>query len=119
VDALQRQFGHWMLRRFTETYSPFFDAKPDAFSMLESIENEVHVEVRKLYSDAELPRFDTTRVDDKTMRLVYTSPRRLISFCQGLIEATFKHYGETADIEMVDKSTDSTGIAEFTIRKTV
>ena len=31
VDALQRQFGHWMLRRFTETYSPFFDAKPDAF----------------------------------------------------------------------------------------
>jgi hypothetical protein len=52
------------------------------------------------------------------MRLVYTSPRRLISFCQGLIEATFKHYGETAEIEMVDKSTDSTGIAEFTIRKT-
>lgn len=118
VDALQRQFGHWMLRRFTETYAPFFDVKPDAFSMLESIENEVHVEVRKLYSDAELPRFDTTRLDDRTMRLVYTSPRRLISFCQGLIEATFKHYGETAEIEMVDKSTDSTGIAEFTIRKT-
>ena len=86
--------------------------------MLESIDNEVHVEVRKLYSDAELPRFDTQRLDDRTMRLVYTSPRRLMAFCHGLIEATFKHYGETAEIEVVDKSTDTTGIVEFTIRKT-
>lgn len=117
VEALQRQFGHWMLRRFTETYAQFFDAKPDAFSMLESIENEVHVEVRKLYTDAELPRFDTQRLDGNTMRLVYTSPRRLIAFCHGLIEATFKHYGEKAKITMVDRSTDTTGVAEFTIRR--
>jgi hypothetical protein len=118
VEALQRQFGHWMLRRFTETYGQFFEAKTDAFSMLESIDSEVHVEVRKLYPDAELPRFETQRLNDNTLRLVYSSPRRLSAFCHGLIEATLAHYGEQAQIECVDKSTNTTGVAEFTIRRT-
>ena len=117
VDALQKQFGHWMLRRFTESYAQFFDAKTDAFSMLESIENEVHVEVRKLYPDAELPKFETRRLCGHAMQLVYRSPRRLIAFCHGLIEATLKHYGEEATITCVDRSTDEMGIAEFTITR--
>jgi len=118
VEALQKQFGHWMLRRFTESYAPFFAVKPDAFSMLESIENEVHVEVRKLYPDAELPRFDTSRPAPDTLLLTYSSPRRLIAFCHGLIEACVKHYGETATIVCTDKSTPETGIAEFVITRT-
>ena len=118
VDALQMRFGHWMLGRFLETYPEFFKAQPDAFTMLESIENEVHVEVRKLYPDAELPTFLTERIGNDTLKMTYSSPRRLIAFCHGLIEACIAHYGETADIVCTDRSNPSLGIAEFIIRKT-
>ena len=48
VSELQRQFGSWMFRKFVDGYPAFFVGKTDAFMMLESIENEVHVEVRRV-----------------------------------------------------------------------
>jgi len=115
--ALQRQFGHWMLTRFSEDYPAFFQAQPDAFTMLESVEGEVHTEVRKLYPDADLPRFETERLPGDALRMTYISPRRLADFCHGLIEACLDHYGETAHIERTDRSSGALGIVDFVIRR--
>lgn len=117
VDLLQRQFGRWMLARYFETYPGFFNSQPDAFTMLESIEHEVHAEVRKLYPDAELPTFETERLDDSTLRMTYRSPRRLVAFCQGLIEACIDHFNETASVACIDRSTAQMGIVDFTITR--
>ncbi len=117
IDALQKQFGHWMLARFVESYPKFFSTQPDGFTMLESIEGEVHTEVRKLYPDAELPAFRTERIGDDALLMTYSSPRRLIAFCHGLIEACLAHYGETASVERTDRSTPELGIADFMIRR--
>jgi hypothetical protein len=118
VDDLRRTFGHWILGRFAETYPSFFESQPDAFSMLESVEGEVHAEVRKLYPDADLPTFETERPDQASLRLVYRSPRRLGTFCHGMIEACLGYYGETADIIALDQSTPEMGVVEFLIRHT-
>jgi Haem-NO-binding len=115
IPALQRAFGHWMLRRFAATFPVFFEVQQDAFTMLESIENEVHAEVRKLYPDAELPTFDTVREGDDTLVMTYRSPRRLIDFCHGLIEECLVHFGEQASITCTDLSTAEMGVAEFRI----
>lgn len=117
-EALQRSFGHWMLTRFAETYPAFFQAQPDAFTMLESVEGEVHTEVRKLYPDAELPKFETERLACGALRMTYISPRRLADFCHGLIEACLAHYGEKADIQRTDRSSGVLGIVDFVIRRT-
>ena len=116
VAELQRLFGHWMLKRFAATYPGFFATKTDALQMLEAIEGEVHVEVLKLYPDAELPRFQTERLPDGALRLVYRSPRPLVPFCHGLIEACLEHFDQSAETVLVDRSTSAGGEAEFTIR---
>ncbi len=117
IDVLQKRFGHWMLAHFVETSPELFKARADVFSMLEAIDGEVHAEVRKLYPDAELPHFETERVGDDTLRMIYSSPRRLMAFCHGLIEACVEYYGEPASVTFVDRSTPSLGIADFTIRQ--
>lgn len=96
---LQRQFGHWMLAHFARTYPHFFEGKHSAFDMLEAIDQEVHVEVRKLYPDAELPRFETERLGENRLRMVYRSPRPLGAFCKGLIEACLDHYAQPGVVE--------------------
>ncbi|MCW1954324.1 MAG: heme NO-binding domain-containing protein [Roseobacter sp.] len=98
VAELQRGFGHWVFGHFLENYGEFFATKKTAFDMLESIEGEVHVEVRKLYPDAELPKFETCRVSETEMTMMYTSQRPLESFCHGLIEACLAHYGTAGRI---------------------
>lgn len=97
-EVLQRKFGHWLMDFFVAHYPGFFADKTTAFSLLESVDQEIHVEVKKLYPDAELPRFDTARPQDGKLEMVYSSPRRLDAFCHGMIEACLAHFGEQGDI---------------------
>ncbi|MGJ8597552.1 heme NO-binding domain-containing protein [Sulfitobacter sp.] len=97
-EVLQRMFGHWMLDHFVENYAEFFEGKTDSFSLLEAVDGEIHVEVKKLYPEAELPVFAAERLSDNHLSLTYSSPRPLVEFCHGMIEASLKRYGETAEI---------------------
>lgn len=112
---LQRLFGHHMLGRFAQTHPRFFEGKATMLDLLEAIEGEVHVEVRKLYPDAELPTFQTERLDDRTLRMSYSSTRPLSHFCHGLIEACARHFDQPATIEVTSPPDDPTR-ASFVIR---
>lgn len=116
VPALERKFGQWMHGRFVQTYPDFFRDKPNVLVMLDAIENEVHVEVRKLYPDAELPTFDTTWLDEQTLRMTYSSDRPLVPFCHGMIEACIAHFGAPAEVTVSGDGEGKT--AEFVVRLT-
>lgn len=98
-EVLQRKFGHWMMDHFVENYPVFFQGKQDTFSMLESVDGEIHVEVKKLYPDAELPVFETQRIAPDHLAMTYSSPRPLVEFCHGMIEACLDRFDQTADIQ--------------------
>jgi len=116
-DELQRLFGHWMMGSFRRNYPSFFVDKSTAFDMLESVENEVHVEVRKIYPEAELPSFDSQRHDDDNLELTYRSRRPLVHFCKGLVEACVQEYGEATRIEMADHSGADGSHAVFSLNR--
>lgn len=99
VPELQRAFGGWMLRYFVKHYPDVFAESQCALDLLERVDGEVHVEVRKLYPDAELPSFDTERVQPGHLRMTYRSARPLVPFCHGLIDACVTHYNQQAEIK--------------------
>lgn len=113
---LQRLFGHWMMHSFGTHYPEFFAGRTTSFAMLEAIEGDIHVEVRKLYPDAELPRFETRRESADTLALTYRSPRPLADFCHGLIEGCAAHFGEAAQIDRGDRTDAGMTVADFRIR---
>lgn len=117
VEALHKQFGHWMFGRFVEGYPAFFEDKSDGFDMLESIESEVHVEVRKLYPEVELPTFATERLEGGRFKMVYTSERPLHHFCHGLIEACLQHFKHETSINMTEHRDGTKFCAEFVMQK--
>ena len=99
-EDLQRRFGAWMLRRFLALYPDFFEGKAGSLEMLDAIEGEVHVEVRKLYPDAELPRFETKWSGPDRLTMRYASPRPLVAFCGGLISECAVHFGDNLNVEV-------------------
>lgn len=99
LPALLYAFGRHLFHTFVKAYGQFFEHTSDAFSFLESIENHIHVEVKKLYPDAELPRFSTKRLDDKTLEMVYQSERSMGDLAEGLIAACLDHFNEKATIK--------------------
>lgn len=118
VPALIREFGRHLLRRFTVGFPGFFADARDTFGFLGRVEGYVHVEVRKLYEDAELPSFACTR-DDETgrMDMVYRSSRGFADLAHGLIEATAEHYGEAIEITEEDLSEGARTHVRFRLRR--
>ena len=117
VPDLVRAFGRYLFGRFVQLYPTFFEGVDGAFSFLDRIEEHVHVEVRKLYPDAELPTFATRRPNDDTMVMVYQSRRPFADLAQGLIEGCITHYNEPINVESEDLSNDGRTHVRFTLTR--
>jgi hypothetical protein len=113
---LYRHYGNYLFKQLYSGYS-FFppEVLKSAFAFLDSINDYIHVEVRKLYPDAELPHFATHHRDEHKMVLEYTSSRRMSDLAYGLIEGCLKQFGETANIELEPVTEDGSKVL-FTIK---
>ncbi|WP_309400712.1 heme NO-binding domain-containing protein [Cerasicoccus maritimus] len=96
-EELLKIFGEHLFTRFHQLYPQFFEDSKCAFDFLQNIDQYIHVEVRKLYPDAELPDFDCRQIGNE-MIMTYTSSRHMEPFAEGLIRGCLKHYQETAQI---------------------
>ena len=116
VADILRQYGRYLFQTFVKTYIPFLEAAPDAFTFLSSVDNYIHVEVKKLYPEAELPTFTITQLNALTLQMIYQSNRKMADLAYGLIEGTLAHYGEVALITQQALNPDGSRV-EFRITK--
>lgn len=110
VPDLMRTYGRYMFKTFTRSYYPFIERSTTAFSLLSSIHHYIHVEVRKLYPDAELPHFTVEQLTENHLRMRYESERKMADFAHGLIEGCLAYYGETATIEKTNVTDDGSEV---------
>ncbi|TKG93756.1 hypothetical protein EYV94_16050 [Puteibacter caeruleilacunae] len=99
IPMLLKAFGKHLFSVLISQYYSIIKDFPDGLSMLESIENHIHREVKKLYPDAMLPTFEAHRISDKELELIYTSDRKLADVAEGLIEATMVHFHNYSSIK--------------------
>jgi hypothetical protein len=93
VAQLVRAFGDHLSSSFARHHPVFFERAGNLFDFLASIEEHIHVEVRKLYPDAELPTFAVAERTPTRIVLDYRSPRRLGHLSEGLIEGSARQFG--------------------------
>jgi len=74
VDLIHTFCGH-LFERFTQMYPVFFENQTSAFDFLDKVDSYIHVEVKKLYPDAELPRISCEKTSDQSMNLMYHTSR--------------------------------------------
>jgi heme-NO-binding protein len=66
---LMRSFGGHMFERFYVLFPKYFEGLNSSFEFMEKIEDYIHVEVRKLYPEAELPSFVCETSEPGCLRL--------------------------------------------------
>ncbi|MGB0713962.1 MAG: heme NO-binding domain-containing protein [Gammaproteobacteria bacterium] len=117
VPDLVAAFGTYLFSRFSVLYPAFFSGVDTSFDFLSRIEEHVHVEVRKLYPDADLPRFETSRPDDRTLVMVYSSTRPFADLAHGLMLGCVQYYQESIRIERRDESDAEMNRVRFTLTR--
>jgi hypothetical protein len=99
VPKLALAFGQHLYTYFHSHYQEFFQMGSTAFEFLQSVEEHIHVEVKKLYPDAELPRFDCRIIDESQFEMVYRSTRPFADVAEGLIRACIHNYNESITVQ--------------------
>lgn len=96
--ALVYTFGEHLAERFSELFPAFFAETACAFDFLKSLDNHIHIEVKKLYPDADLPSFSFDDSNPDGLIMAYRSVRGLSDLAHGLMVGVIKHYGEPINI---------------------
>jgi len=97
---LMHLYGVYFFDTLTKNYLNLFDYYKNALQLISGIEKHIHVEVRKMYPEAELPYFETHESSDSKLVIEYNSERAMYSFALGLIERTLDFYKEDAKVTM-------------------
>ncbi|MGE0483813.1 MAG: heme NO-binding domain-containing protein [Gammaproteobacteria bacterium] len=118
VPDLLQAFGTHLFGRFVAAYPHFFTDVDSAFALLHGIEDVIHKEVRKLYPEAELPRFETAYDGPDRLVMVYRSPRHMEDLAEGLIRACIAHYGESVQLERTSLDEGDGASVRFVLTRT-
>lgn len=116
VPALVKVFGKHLFQTFSTKHADKIDGMNSAFELIEKVENFIHVEVRKIYPDAQLPTFSHEYKGDDTLIVHYRSERPFADVCEGLMEQCIESFGEEISIQREDVADDGTA-ADFTLVK--
>lgn len=108
VPDLLKAFGRHLFHQLAKAYPDFMSNTNAPLDFLEQVETYIHVEVKKLYPDAELPSFECSRPNaPNQLHMTYHSVRHMEDVCEGLIRGSLEHFNCTATIERQSVSDSS------------
>jgi hypothetical protein len=110
-------FGTYLFGRFHQTFPMYFAGVRTTFDFLRQVQDYIHVEVHKLYPDAELPSFAHETPAPDRFDLVYHSSRPFSVLAEGLIKGCIAHFGEPIDLAVEDLSGGMGTSARFLLSK--
>ncbi|MFY8022264.1 MAG: heme NO-binding domain-containing protein [Bacteroidia bacterium] len=99
VKDLLIQFGTHLFLKLAELYPQFVNEQFGLLPFLESIENHIHIQVKKLYPDAELPQFKTKLIHEKKLEMVYISERHFGDLAEGLLIGAITFFKQEASLK--------------------
>lgn len=115
LPILLSTFGERLFARFAIRYARLVTKANSSFDFLGQLEAHVHTEVKKLYPEAELPRFECTQLADGRMQMIYLSKRAMADLAHGLMIGCFRHFHEQVQIEREDLSAGAGTTVRFVL----
>lgn len=100
VPELLQAFGHHLFRFFVASYPMFFEGIGSTFEFLPLVDSYIHVEVHKLYPDADTPSFTCEEREKGVMTMTYRSRNDLPDLAEGMIQECVRHFGEPLQVGM-------------------
>jgi hypothetical protein len=116
IDDLLLIYAEHFFSVIEDSYPGLLASYKDPIEMISSIENHIHVEVRKIYPDAELPTFIVKEKNKNSLTMIYKSSRAMHHFGLGLMNKTFEYFNSKASI-VLEKIKENGTEVRFIINK--
>ena len=113
VPDLLHAFGHHLLYRFAAGYPQFFEGITSSLDFMQRVDGYIHVEVRKLYPEAQLPTLECETPSPGVLKVTYRSNRPFADLADGLIAGCVDYFGDKVSVTREDVVPGS--VAVFTM----
>lgn len=119
IPELEVTYGKYLFKTLLNRYAKFIFSSSSLFEFLQQIDQHIHVEVRKIYPDAELPQFNCKVLSPHSMTMLYSSNRPFANLAEGLMLGCAEHFKENIKIqrETLPPKNDKKNVALFTLTK--
>jgi hypothetical protein len=115
IPDLLRAFGHHLLYRFAAGFPQFFEGITSSFDFMQRVDGYIHVEVRKLYPEAQLPKLECEQPSPNVLKVTYRSNRPFADLADGLIAGCVEYFKDGVTVTREDVVPGS--VAVFTMTK--
>lgn len=99
VSDLEIAYGKYLFKKLYKRYPELVSSMPSSFDFLQQVDDQVHVEVLKLYPEAELPQFICKLKNPGLMTMEYRSNHPFADLAEGLILGCAEHFNEQINIQ--------------------
>ena len=106
VNDLLVSYGQYLFPRLMIISPDVVSQFGSSFELVAAVDSIIHVEVLKLYPDAELPKFSIMKNNGKEMQVAYTSCRPFAYLAQGLILGCSQYYNENIIVDIENRKSD-------------
>jgi hypothetical protein len=106
VNDLLVSYGQYLFPRLMTISPDIVSQFNSSFELVAAVDSIIHVEVLKLYPDAELPEFSIIKNNGKKMQVTYTSCRPFAYLAQGLILGCSQYYNEKIIVDIENRKSD-------------
>ncbi len=94
LDELLFEFGKFMFPVFYDKYPIFFEKIDSPIEFLKSVNDIIHVEVKKIFEEAVPPLVTVEQINENKIKLQYQSGRKLCKLLEGLLEGLAFHFNK-------------------------
>lgn len=116
IADLLEVYGKHLFGELASGYPELITDIHSTFHMMTNIETVIHTEVRKLYPDANPPRFESEMLSENEMKITYHSHRSMADVAIGLMKGCAAHFNENIEVETL-KIAENGNCVDFKITK--
>lgn len=91
-DELMFDFGKFTFTELRTRFPKFVEKFTHPKDFLKTVEDIIHVEVKKVMQDAYLPKFQYTEPSDRELTITYFSKRKMYKLMEGIIEGVAEYF---------------------------
>ncbi|MCW8090957.1 heme NO-binding domain-containing protein [Alteromonas sp. ASW11-130] len=101
ANKLLYDFGYYLFGKLALTHSQVLAGRHNILDVLNCLDDDIHVQVSKLYPDADLPQFSVLTRTETSIALKYHSTRELYTLAEGLMDGAADHFENKIRREVV------------------
>ncbi|OCQ22147.1 hypothetical protein A7985_10180 [Pseudoalteromonas luteoviolacea] len=116
ISEAHFSFGQWLYPKLSNLLPSQFTQYPHPAHVLKQLDDLHHVELKKLYPDAQPPAFQYNVTGPYTAQLIYTSPRRLFDLVKGVLAGMSSYYAVNIEVEVQHNWQGNNNCANFLLK---